>query len=165
MQKLSRQIAIEVLWLILSMVLTISLAAFLFGWTFLSGNIILHLHDTDFVISRWLILITLLFLTTFLVYFIKELRKSFSRIFPNWLIMITGLTLVVLLTFQIKSFSQFLLGGWTLYPPLSALGPDKFPEITEDPAWKFITNFLTLIQFFVLLMLLFLVYRWGRQKP
>ena len=48
-----------------------------------------------------------------------------------------------------------------MYPPLSALGPDKVPEMALDPVTRVITNFLTAIQIVVLLMLLFFVYRWG----
>jgi heme/copper-type cytochrome/quinol oxidase subunit 1 len=147
-----------------SLSLTILLASFLFGWTSLKGDLDIHLHDTYFVISSWLILIPLFFLVTFIIYFIKEFRKQFSRTFSNWLLIIAGVTLIISLTFLIQSFSQFLIGGFTLYPPLSALGPDKIPELTQDPVAKFITSFLTVIQIVVLFMLLFFVYCWGTQK-
>ncbi len=165
MQKVSRQIFRELLWLTASLCLTFILAWFLFGWTFLKGDLDLHLHDTYFVISRWLILTPLFLMVTFITYFIKEFRKRFSKRFPNWLIVITGMTLIILLTFLIQTFSQFLIGGWTSYPPLSALDvEDKISELTQDPIAKFITSFLTVIQIVVLLMLLFFVYRWGTQK-
>ncbi len=109
MQKISRQIFIEISWLTLSLALTVLLALFLFGKTFLSGDLDLHLHDTYFIILRWLILTPLFLLVTLMIYFIKEFRKSFSRTFPSWLLVITGLTLVILLTFLIKSFSQFFV--------------------------------------------------------
>lgn len=164
MQKVSRQIFIEVIWLTVSLGLTLLLSLFLFGKNFLSDTVDIHLHDTYFVIAPFHILLPIFFLVTFIVYFIKEFRNSYRRTLPNWILIIIGLTLVIALTFLIKTFSQFLTGGWTLYPPLSALGPDKVPELTQDPVTKFITNFFTVVQILVLTMLLFVTFRWGTQK-
>jgi heme/copper-type cytochrome/quinol oxidase subunit 1 len=163
MTKNNKQFLLELLWLALSLGLTILLLSFLFGLSLSQNTIDIHLHDTMFVISRWHFFSPLFFLVIFIIYFIKEFRKSFSRTLPNLLLIIAGMTLVILLTFLIQTFSQFLTGGWTLYPPLSALGPDEVPEMTQDTVTKFITNFLTVIQIVVLLMLLFVTYRWGTQ--
>jgi heme/copper-type cytochrome/quinol oxidase subunit 1 len=140
------------------------LSLFLFGRNFLSDTIDIHLHDTLFVIAPFHILLPFFFFGTFVVYFIKEFRNSFRRGLPNWIPVILGLILVIALTHLIKTFSQFFTGGWTLYPPLSALGSDKIPELTQDPVTKFITIFFTVIQVLVLAMLLFVAYRWGSQK-
>jgi heme/copper-type cytochrome/quinol oxidase subunit 1 len=164
MQKVSRQILIEVIWLTISLVLTLLLSLFLFGKNFLNDTIDIHLHDTYFVIAPLHILLPIFCLVAFIVYFAKEFRNSFRRTLPNWILIIFGLTLVISLTFLIKTFSQFFTGGFTLYPPLSALGPDKIPELTQDPTAKFVTSFLTVMQIVVLLVLLFFVYRWGTQK-
>ncbi len=164
MQKVSRQVFIELIWLTLSLGLTLFLSLFIFGRNFLSNTVDIHLHDTYFVIAPFHILLPIFFLLTFIVYFIKEFRNSFQRTLPNWILIIIGLALVIALTFLIKAFSQFFIGGWTLYPPLSALGPDKVPELTKDPVTKIITNFFTVMQFISLTMLLYAVYRWGRQK-
>ena len=164
MQKVSRQVFIEIIWLTVSFGLTILLSLFLFGRNFLSDTIDIHLHDTYFVIAPFHVLLPFFFLVTFIVYFIKEFRNSFRRTLPNWILIVIGLTLVIALTFLIKTFSQFFTGGWTLYPPLSALGPDKVPELTQDPVTKFITNIFTVVQLLVLTMLLFVTFRWGTQK-
>lgn len=164
MQKVSRQIFIELFWLTISLGLTTLLAIFLFGRNFLTDTLDIHLHDTYFVIAPLHILLPMFFLTTFIVYFVKEFRNSFRRTLPNWILLVTGLTLILALTFLIKTFSQFFTSGWTLYPPLSALGPDKVSELTQDPVTNFITNFFILVQVFVVTMLLFVAYRWGTQK-
>jgi hypothetical protein len=164
MQKVSRQILREFLWVIFSFGLTMLLVSFPFGWSFSQNTFDVHLHDTMFVISRWHILASFFFLVTFIVFFIKEFRKAFCRIIPNWILILIGSILTIWLTFLIQTFSQFLIGGWTLYPPLSALGPGKVSEMPQYPATRFITNFLTIIQIVVLLMLLFVAYRWGTQK-
>jgi heme/copper-type cytochrome/quinol oxidase subunit 1 len=164
MQKLSRQILIELLWLTLSFGLTILLAFFLLGWSFSQKTIDIHLHDTIFVISCWYILIPFFFLVTFIAFFIKAFRNTFNRALSNWILIITGLVLVIALTFLIKTFSQFFTGGWTLYPPLSALGPNKVPELKQDLVTKIVTNFFTAIQIVVLTLLLFVTYRWGAKR-
>ena len=162
MQKLFRQILIEILWLTLSLGLTILLILFLLGWSFPPETIDIHLHDTMFVISRWHILTLLFFLITFIVYFIKESRKSFRQALPNCLLIAIGLTLVILLTSLIQAFSQFSIGSWTLNPSLSAL--DQESEMSHDAVTKFIKNFLTIMQIAIIVILLFVAYRWGQKK-
>ena len=164
MQKRSGQVFIEIIWLTISLVLTLLISLFLFGRRFLSDTIDIHLHDTYFVIAPFDILPQIIFLVTFILYFLRGFRNSFQQTLPNWMLLIFGLALVISLTFLIQTFSQFFTGGFTIYPPLSALGPDKIPELTQDPAAKFITSFLTVIQIVILLALLFYVYRWGKQK-
>ena len=111
MQKVSRPIFIEVLWLTVSLGLTLLLSLFLFGKNFLSDTVDIHLHDTYFVIAPFHILLPIFFLVTFILYFIKEFHNSYRRTLPNWILIIVGLTLVIALTFVIKTFSQFFLGG------------------------------------------------------
>lgn len=164
MQKVSRQIFREFIWLTIFLVLTTALAFFLFGCNFLNSTFDIHLHDTYFVMAGLQILLPMFILVTFCVYFIKEFRNSFKRKFPNWILLISGLMLIISLTLLIKLFSQFFTGGVTLYPPLSALGPDKVPELTPEPVTQVITNIFTIIQFLILIMILFAVYRWGRQS-
>lgn len=164
MQKISREIFIEVIWLTVSVGVTLLLSLFLFGRNFLNDTIDIHLHDTYFVIAPLHILLPIFCLVTFIVYFAKEFRNSFQHTLPNWILIIIGLTLVIALTFLIKAFSQFFIVGWTLYPPLSALGPDKVPELTQDPVTKFIINFFTVAQIIILTVLLFVAFRWGTQK-
>jgi len=156
----------ELIWLTVSLALTMLLAAFLFGWTFLKGDLDIHLQDTYFVFSSWLILTPLFLLVTFVLYFIKERRKSFSRTLPNWLTIISGLTLVLTLTLLIKQLSEFasvLTGGWTAYPPLSTL-KDPEPELTKNPLITIISNFFTVVQFIILTMVLYFAFRCGTQK-
>lgn len=164
MQGLSRQIFRELIWLAVSLGLTILLGLLFLGPHLLTGTLDIHVHDTYFVIAHLHILLPLFLLVTFIVYFTNGFSNSFKRTLSNWILIVTGLVLIITLTFLIEIFSQFFIGGWTLYPPLSALGPDKAPELMQDPVRKFITNFLTVIQILVLLMLLFASYRWGTQK-
>jgi heme/copper-type cytochrome/quinol oxidase subunit 1 len=164
MQKLSRQILTEALWLTFSLVLTVLLALFLLGSSFLTDDLDLHLHDTYFIFSKWFILAPLFLFVAFIIYFSKTFKQKFSKTLSNWILLVLGLTLLISLTILIKMFSQFFIGGWTLYPPLSALGSDKIPEMTENPLTKFIANFLTVIQTIILFMLVFSVYRWGTNK-
>ena len=122
MQKVARQFFIELLWLTASLSPTILLASVVLGWKFLQSNLDIHLHDTYFVISSWRILTPLVFLVTFIIYFIKEYRRLLSRALPNWIFLITGLTLIVFLTFLIQSFSQLLTSGLDFVSPSICIG-------------------------------------------
>ncbi len=153
----------ELIWLIFSLVFTFLFSLLLFGGTFLSGDLDLHFHDTYFVMSRGLILTPIFLFVFFLLYLIKEKRKSFSWALLNWLIIISGLSLIIMLTILIQAFSQ-IFTGWTLYPPLSDLGNSKGPEFTTNHIAKFIANFLIVVQLVVLTLLLYFAYCWGGTK-
>jgi heme/copper-type cytochrome/quinol oxidase subunit 1 len=164
MQKASRQLLADFIWLILSLVLTSLLAIFLFGNSFLKGDLDLHLHDTYFVVSKWLVLTPLFLFATFLLYLIKTRFKKFNSPFSYWAIILSGMTLTVFLTIIIKTLSQFSTGGWTLYPPLSGLGPDRISELKPDPLSTLLANFLTVVQLIVIIITLITAYRWGTKK-
>ena len=164
MKKVSRQVVVEIIWLIVSLALTLLLSLFLFGKNILSDTLDIHLHDTYFVIAPFHFMLPVFFLVTFIVYFIKEFRNSFWRTLPNWIMIFIGFSLVMVLTVLIKLLSQIFTGGWTAYPPLSPLGQDNLPGLTQDPVIRFTTNFLTVIQVIVFAMLLFVTFRWGKQK-
>jgi len=163
MQKVSRQFFIELLWLAISLALTILLGLFFFGQTFLGDKLDIHFRDTYFVIAPRQIWLPVFFMMICIVYFIKEFRNSFRRTIPNGILITVCLALIITLTFLIRDFSHSVTGGWTLYPPLSALEPGKAPELTHYPVTRLVTNFLIAIQIGISIMLLF-VYHWGKKK-
>lgn len=163
MQKESRQIFPEILWLTISLGLATLLAMFLLRGNFLTGTLDIHLHDTYFVMASEYIFVSLFLLVAFVVYFLKELRQAYKRSLPNWILLGTGLSFIVALAFLNKMFSQAFSMSGTLYPPLSSLGPDKLSEMIQDPVAKFVTVFFTVIQMVTLLLLLWVAYRWGTQ--
>ncbi len=166
MQKISRQIFNELTWLLLSFGVTLLISFALFGSKLLSNSIDIHLRDTYFVIDPAPIVLSAFFLTTFLVYFMKEFRKSFHRTLPSWMLIVSGLALVLSLTFLIKIFSGIHMnGGWTLYPPLSALGSDKMPVLPQEPTTGYLANLLVWLQVIVLILWVYATFRWGKQRP
>jgi hypothetical protein len=142
-----------------------------FGLTMFSINIYItnnaldiHLHDTYFVVSPWLISTSLFLLATFIIYFVKEKRKSFGRTIQNWLIVILGFSLIILLNVLIKSFSH-AIGELTWYPPLSGLGKSKDAVNSPNPIAIFIVGLLRIMQLLVLILLLFFTYSlWSRKR-
>lgn len=161
MKEVLRKIVAEIIWLAVSFGLAVLLSWVLVGKNMLSDSIDIHLHDTYYVIVPLYFLLPIFILITFVVYFIKEFRHSFQRAFPNWIFVITGSVLLISLTFLIQLFSQNFNIAWTEYPPLSSTGVSITPELTPDPVAKFITNILMLLQFLILISLLYVVFRWG----
>jgi heme/copper-type cytochrome/quinol oxidase subunit 1 len=158
-----RPVLTEALWLIISAFLSIILPKFLFGWTDFKGSIDIPLHDTYLVFSSWFVLVPLFLFMTFFIYFFKEKNKSFNRAVPNWIIVVSGLILVILLTLITKMISNFS-GGWTAYPPLSALSDQEQQVAKENTLPTLISYSLILIQLIMVSMLLYATYRWGTTK-
>ena len=163
MKKIIQQVLGEVLWLALSLGLTLVIVSLLIRGSFGVETIDIYLHDVVYVINYWHVVLPIFLLVTFLIYFIKEFRKSFSRNLANMFLVIVGFTLVISVTLLTRTISQSFITGWTIYPPLSALGQND-PVVAHDPATKFILNILTFVQVVILSILLLVVYRWGKIK-
>ena len=158
MQKLTRQILTELLWLPIFVGLAIALSKFLYKHAMLTGTIDIYLHDTYYIIDPIYGYAPLFFLIiTFLGYFIKQTRNSFNRTLPNLILLITGSFLLLILTLLMNFYDQ--IPEWTLYPPLSAL-----PELDKHRETKYLLSFIPIVQIAVLVMLLYASYRWGMQK-
>jgi len=122
----------------------------LFCWPVLLGTIYgnmtldINLHDTYFVMSaspfQLLVLGTFSILTT-LIYFIRAIVKRYKNKIVNIVLITSDFLLIIML---IRIYRMILLleqtlgtnatGGWTIYPPLSALGHQSpSAEITRHP--------------------------------
>src|SRR5688572_11726144 len=124
MTKTFRPILTELLWLAVAFIVTLLICRFVFSWDFKHGTLDLHLHDTYFVFTAATIIVPIFLLVTFALYFVKEIRKRFSRTLPNIILFVAGVLLVILLAFLNKEVIKLGMrtsGGWTMYPPLSAL--------------------------------------------
>src|SRR5213592_1456380 len=116
MEKISRQILADLFWLLLSLSLTILISIFILKWPFLSEDLEIQLHNSFLSMPSWLILIPLFLLTTFTLYFIKQVQNSFKRPISNWILILSGMTLIILLTVLFQTFSQFLVDDGPTYP-------------------------------------------------
>ncbi|HEY0057490.1 MAG TPA: hypothetical protein VGB56_00060 [Flavisolibacter sp.] len=161
-----RAILIELIWLAIAFMAAILFCRSIFLWNFRSGTLGLHVHDTYLVFSAGTIIVPVFLLMAFIVYFIKEARKRFRRGFPNVILLAAGLLLVILLAYanrEVIKMGTSIRGGWTSYPPLSAL-PDVVPGTPElEPFAALVTNVLTALQIIITIALLFAAFHWGRQ--
>lgn len=164
MQKISKQILTEFLWLTIPLVMTAILGLATITGTGFINTIDFHLNDTYLVFMPMQVLLPVFLLLTFLVYFIKESRYSYKRKFSNWILIIAGLGLVIILTFVIKIFSQLFPAEWSIYPPLSDPGSHKLPEVTKDAVTDFTITTFVGIQTIIMGMLLYVAYRWGKHR-
>lgn len=153
----------ELFWLAIALIVTALICYLLFDWD-ARGAIVDPLRsDTYFVISTGTVVPPIFLLVAFVLYFIKEIRRRFSRKVPNVILLIAGLSLITTLAFVNKAL--VVLGtnyGWTAYPPLSMVlqsGPEG-PEL--NPFAAVVTNVLTVLQILVTVALLYAVFHWGR---
>lgn len=164
MRKIARQVFSEIIWLIISFSLTMLLLLALFGKNFLQGIIDIHLHDTVLEFDPIHLSVPLFFLITFLIYFLKEFRNSFRRSIANLIFITAGVSLIIGLTLLIQTVPQLLVDNWTLYPPLSSLGPTTMPEPEQAASTRPVIIFLTALQMLTLIMLLLGTFCWGKQN-
>jgi hypothetical protein len=164
MQRLSRQVLTEVLWLSISLVLSVILAFMIFGKMLFSGITDLHFHDTYFVLAGVHALPPVFLVVTFAVYVVKVFRDAFKQVLANWILVLTGVAAIIMFAFFIKWLSMIFTGGWTSYPPLSALGDTQLSQPTLDTGAGLMITCLSVIQFAILVILLYATYRWGKSK-
>jgi multisubunit Na+/H+ antiporter MnhC subunit len=119
----------------------------------------LHLFDTYFVLDSLQALLPVFLLVTFTVYVIKVFRDAFKQVLANWILVLTGLAVVITFAFFIKGLSGIFAGDFTSYPPLPRSGETQLSQATRDPAARFIITGLSVIQFAVLIILLYATYR------
>lgn len=152
----------ELFWPTIAFIVTMLICSLVFHWDNRS-TLDLQMHDTYIVFSAATIIAPIFLLVTFVLYFIKESRKRFSRKVPNIILLMAGLGLIPALSFVIKAL--VVLGtnyGWTAYPPLSML-PESGPEGAELNLFAAVlTNVLIGLQIVVTVALLYAVFHWGQ---
>jgi hypothetical protein len=158
-------VLIEIIWLIIAVILCALTGVWLFGNVF-KETIDIHFYDSVFIASPILVLLPFFLLFVFLIFFFKELRNKFSKLFPNIVILIAGLFLIYLVHYVGKEFVRlsYMSRSSTVYPPLSGLGQENNGSPVKDKFLDGFLNALTVIQILITLVLLYVVFRWGYSK-
>ena len=147
-----------------SSVLTILFAYNLYGKALADDTLDLHLHDTFFVISRWMVLIPLFLLVTFMVFYVKTRIWETSSNTSHILLIISGLALGISITLIIKALSIYGIVGFTTYPPLTALGRTEISPPSMDSFSIILVNSLTAIQILILGITIYSAFQFGMKK-
>lgn len=151
----------ELVWLLVAVVITLILSATVFGWDVSSGTTDFYLFDTYFIVSVEIFLLLLFPLITYLLFAVKETRHRFGRSFPGLVIIVSGILLVAAVTVASRSLS--FTGGFTLYPPLSAMNVSLTDERIVD-AVDGLEVFVLAVQVIVITTIVYVAFRLGRSK-
>jgi len=153
--------------------IAISAVLLIVSWTISFGNdaIDMNFHDTYLVVegTKEKILVFPLLLLIALVYLIKEAFYAYRRRFQNVVLLSSIILINAVLTYLVSFFHGIITqligdrGGWTIYPPLSAIPrklPDqKFPDTsTFHSTWQVVFY----IQIFFLLLLVIIAFLTGK---
>jgi hypothetical protein len=163
MQKF-KPLLIELIWLGLILNATVLVTIFVFGWTFLSNQFDIRLHETYFTISSWKIVLPLFVFFAFFIFLVKEIRHQFSRKASNIVMLVAGSILILLIATinkQVIISEMVYFGDSGVFPPLSAMSEARMKKAIS-PAIHVVSNSLTVIQFIVTLSLLYVAYKMGR---
>lgn len=138
---------IELRWIVILLCIALLVDFLLFGkLSVFQSTIDVQLHSTYFVLPGFLWFLSLFIILTAPVYLIKETRWRFRRFAPNLIVTIL-LLLLLSLVFYWHNVTHSMLGGWRVYPPLSAEAMQDFSPPSFQP-WN-----ITFISIEVLLIL------------
>jgi hypothetical protein len=120
--------AIEILWLVGIMILSMIAVGALSGWRY--DTIEIQLHDTYFIYTIPDLFILFLLNISFFVLLVRQWIRKFNNNAGNiMLLIITGALLFN--TSSIVALTKTLHVSWTVYPPLSAI---PGPVVEDDGA-------------------------------
>ncbi|HUP13228.1 MAG TPA: hypothetical protein VM187_13470 [Niastella sp.] len=154
----------EIVWLGVILNVTVLIAIFVFGWTFLGNHFDIRLHETYFTISSWKIVLPLFVFFSFFIFLVKEIRHQFSRKASNSIMLATGSILILLIATinkQVIITEMVYFGGSSVFPSLSAMSELQMKKAIS-PAMHVVSNSLTVIQFIVTISMLYVAYKMGR---
>jgi len=164
----NKPILIEIVWLTGCIAITIIISLLFFGQAVFVKDIDINLHDTYFIVANQHFFICFFTLLSFSLYFIKERKNSFNRKLPFFIFLTLGLSFNVLLVkaTPIITFFNPWRSGWTVYPPLSVNAKPIEVNAIKGFAATFLTPFnaLLAIQFFVIALMLFAAYKYGKSR-
>ena len=168
MQPKIKFLFIEFLWLILAFVLALTTTALIFGLNSIYSKAKIEGFDATYIFRSNIVIIPLFLLSTFCLFYLKELTHKFARQLPNVITVISGLASILILTMGtsfLVNLGSFPSGGWTVYPPLSALSDSKIKiDLKDFPFFRAISNWIILFQLVIISCLLFMTYRLGTKK-
>jgi hypothetical protein len=163
MQKF-KPVFIEIMWMLIILNLTVLISIFVFNWQFLGSNFDIRLQDKYFTIASWKIILPLFIFITFITFLVKEIKYQYTRKIPNYFILCAGVVLIILITTinkqVILSEITFFGGGWTAYPPLSAIS-ERHMKASMQPGIHVASNTLTVMQLVVTVCMLYVAFRMG----
>ena len=154
----------EIVWLGVILNVTVLIAIFVFGWTFLGNHFDIRLHETYFTISSWKIVLPLFVFFSFFIFLVKEIRHQFSRKASNIIMLVAGSILILLIATinkQVIISEMVYFGDSSVFPSLSALSEAQMKKAIS-PAMHVVSNSLTVIQFMVTISMLYVSYKMGR---
>lgn|GEM_PF-1604324 len=177
MMNKSKSFLIEFGWLLLSALITVLVLTLMFGKDAFQKNLGIDLHDTYFVTPSIPVYVTLFIIVGFIIYYIKEFRKKFSRKTQNLITIILGLLFLVSLTrislvvssfkgmeaaYKSQSQNESTAKGWKVYPSLPNL---------KTPAPQSAVSRYTILEYLMILVLVIIAslllklgYDWGKSQ-
>jgi hypothetical protein len=158
----------EIIWLLALLMLAIIVTRFFFQ-LWLSNSALDVFLDANYVmLQQWVVIIAVFLFLTFVSFSIKALHRNFHSKSQNLIALLSGMILVIALTIipnELLKHSLTFSGGWTSYPPLSALGDTNFATApTHNRTIRLLTYLFMTLQLGVTISLLFLAYSWGKTK-
>ena len=158
----------EAFYVLLSLLITLSIALFILKWEFLSINIAFYLDTTNLNLDSKIIIGTLFTLITFLIYLFKGFIKENEHQSSTYIIFISGLLFNILSSKLLHVYTQItcLLPDtvWTIYPPLVAMpkGTNSLNEHLASMPNLFYP--ITCLQFIVTILMVLIAFKFGKVK-
>jgi hypothetical protein len=168
MQTRQKSVLPEIIWIIALLTISVIGSRFMFTSWVANNSDDSSFRLTDHTSMQWKIAFPFFLLLTFITFFIKALTNSFGDRIKNIIAIISGLILIISLMLISNLWLHaelFLIGGWTSYPPLSALSDEHNISVVKIFATIQTISFIVMaLQLSIIACLLFLTYSWGIKK-
>lgn len=115
------------------------------------------LNQTYFILSWKAIVITPFLMFATLIYFIREIKHLFKRKSFNLILLSIDFLCIIQLFRLFAIFPSLMFGGWTIYPPLSALASKATLFAGFDKYQNLIRNYRLIMLCILIIFLLILV--------
>ncbi len=123
------------------------------------ANISFNVHDTYFVVEKFLILSLIIIFFLKFYFIVRVFLAKFKRLKFNYFFLVINFIFLLLFPSFIEVIKSFLVEpGWTIYPPLSAL-PQKIES--EPNVFNLIYNLSYGYYFITIFLEIFVAFQTG----
>lgn len=153
-----KYVLLQLVWMVAAGAIPFVIYGIVSGNWILKNTIDIHVHDTMIIVEPFTIILPLGLLSIFIVFIIKENRKSYRKTLPNVIITLAGI-LFVYLVFPITVSFQMGTDQWNLN---KTIGWEEEPDAVNNSVERVLSVLFQVLFLIITVSVLYVVFKWGR---